>query len=102
MLRHEDTGKLVTVADLAAVYREALVASPLRVVRFPGIIALASELGVTHSHCWRVLVGERRSPRIERIAQQRGFIGNETASEASESQVRKIGCRVRDLGQAKQ
>ncbi|MDZ7317469.1 MAG: hypothetical protein ONB24_15260 [candidate division KSB1 bacterium] len=34
-------------------------------VRFPGICSLAAELGVTRIHLYRVLTGERRSPRIE-------------------------------------
>lgn len=36
-----------------------------RVIRYPGIKRHARELGVTHPHLWRVLVGERRSPRLE-------------------------------------
>jgi hypothetical protein len=33
--------------------------------RFHGIGAAARELGVTRHHLFRVIVGERRSPRIE-------------------------------------
>lgn len=36
-----------------------------RAIRFPGLCQAAERLGVDRSHLYRVLVGERRSPRIE-------------------------------------
>lgn len=38
----------------------------VRRIRFPGIVQLARELGVSRIHLYYVLNGERRSPRIER------------------------------------
>lgn len=38
----------------------------IRRIRFPGIVKLAGELGVSRIHLYYVLNGERRSPRIER------------------------------------
>lgn len=39
-----------------------------RAVRFPGIVAHARALGVSRIHLYYVLIGERRSPRIEAYA----------------------------------
>ena len=37
-----------------------------RGTRFPGIVRHARELGVTYTHLYRVLVGERQSPLLHR------------------------------------
>jgi hypothetical protein len=37
----------------------------IRSVRHRGIMAALAELGVCHSHLYRVIRGERRSPRLE-------------------------------------
>ncbi len=34
--------------------------------RFPGIVAVANETGVHRAHLYRVLMGERQSPRLVR------------------------------------
>jgi hypothetical protein len=39
-----------------------------RCIRFPGIVKHAAHLGVSRIHLYYVLIGERRSPRIERYA----------------------------------
>lgn len=36
-------------------------------VRFPGIGAFAEKAGVNRSHAYRVLVGERKSPRLQKL-----------------------------------
>lgn len=38
-----------------------------RRVRFPGIVRFAREAGVTRIHAYRVLTGERKSPRLTRL-----------------------------------
>ena len=44
-----------------------------RVTRVMGITALAAELGVGRQHLYKVIAGERRSPRIERALAERGI-----------------------------
>lgn len=38
-----------------------------RQVRFPGICQFAAQAKVTRIHAYRVLAGERRSPRLEKM-----------------------------------
>jgi len=38
-----------------------------RQVRFPGICEFAKSAKVTRIHAYRVLTGERRSPRLEKL-----------------------------------
>lgn len=38
-----------------------------RQVRFPGICEFAESANVTRIHAYRVLTGERRSPRLEKL-----------------------------------
>lgn len=38
-----------------------------RQVRFPGICEFAEQARVTRIHAYRVLTGERRSPRLEKL-----------------------------------
>ena len=52
---------------------------PTRVVRFPGITFHAQKMGVTRIHLWRVLVGERRSPRLEAYAKAHGLLAQKDA-----------------------
>lgn len=40
--------------------------TPNKRTRFPGIVRAAKGLGVSRIHLYYVLIGERRSPRIER------------------------------------
>ncbi len=49
-----------------------------RNVRFSGIKRHARELGVTHPHLWRVLVGERTSPGL--LARYRHLVKCEGAA----------------------
>lgn len=44
-----------------------------RVTRVIGITALSAELGVGRQHLYKVIAGERRSPRIERVLSERGI-----------------------------
>jgi hypothetical protein len=38
-----------------------------RQIRFPGICKFAAKAKVTRIHAYRVLAGERRSPRLEKM-----------------------------------
>jgi len=38
-----------------------------REIRFPGICKFAAKAKVTRIHAYRVLAGERRSPRLEKM-----------------------------------
>lgn len=40
-------------------------------IRFPGICEFARQMHVGREHVYRVLVGERRSPRLEKAARKR-------------------------------
>lgn len=74
-------GKLLTVGDLRAAYcrvtskhsRSTVASTKLtfrskRRSRFPGICLHAQRLGVSRIHLYYVLIGERKSPRIEAYA----------------------------------
>jgi len=45
-----------------------------RLVKYPGIGEAAELLGVTRTHIYRVLEGERRSPRVEAFAKKKGWL----------------------------
>lgn len=40
---------------------------PTKITRFPGIVAFARHAGVTRIHAYRVLRGERKSPRLTKL-----------------------------------
>lgn len=38
-----------------------------KIIRFPGIVEFARQAGVTRIHAYRVLTGERKSPRLTKL-----------------------------------